>query len=197
LPLIESYTIFSLAILEDSTLAILIQHAVVIRKPLPNVSTELMVVRRKMKSRSTSSKRNNRRGGAVAEAAITLPLFLLIVAASIELSTAIYLKESLTIAAFEGSRVAITRKANDDAVRNRVRDILNGRGISLGSQSLIENVTISPAADVADIMDPITITVSAPVAQNTVVPFRWLQFVTPEKLSATVVMRKEYKLETE
>ena len=44
------------------------------------------------------SKRSRRKGTAVVEAALTLPLVLLLISATVELSTAIYLKESLTIA---------------------------------------------------------------------------------------------------
>ncbi len=140
---------------------------------------------------------NRRNGGAAAEAAITLPLFIVIIAATIELSTAIYLKESLTIAAYEGSRLAVTRKADNDDVVARIEDILEGRGINFNGEQISNNVTITPAADEADILEPITITITAPVSGNCIAPFRWMQFVTPAKLSATVVMRKEYRLETE
>jgi Flp pilus assembly protein TadG len=142
-------------------------------------------------------RRSRRRGGAVVEAALTLPLVLLLVSASVELSTAIYLKESLTIAAYEGARIAITRKADNEDVVDRIEQVFTERGISTGGVSISSLVSISPAADTADILDPITITVSAPTERNCVVPLGWLQIIAPEELSASVVMRKEFTLETD
>ncbi len=142
-----------------------------------------------------NQKRSRRRGGAAVEAALTLPLILLLITATIELSTAIYLKESLTVAAYEGARVAVTRKATDASVIARIQQVYTERGISTGGVQVAQKVEISPAANAAQKLEPITITVSAPTAGNCVVPFRWLQFVTPEEMSATVVMRKEYTLE--
>lgn len=139
---------------------------------------------------------SSREGGAAVEAALTLPLFLLIVAATIELSTAIYLKESLTIAAYEGSRIAVSRKATNEDVIERISTVLTERGIYLAGADVEDKVSISPAADKAEKLEPITITVWAPTAVNCVVPFSWMQFVTPAELSATVVMRKEYTLES-
>lgn len=153
-------------------------------------------MKRVRRFRSKRGDGNHRIGGAVAEAALTLPLFIVIIAATIELSTAIYLKESLTIAAYEGARLAVTRKADNEDVENRVADILEGRGIRFDKVKISDTVTITPAAEDADVLEPITITVSAPVSGNCIAPFGWLQLVTPTNLSATVVMRKEYRLET-
>ena len=142
------------------------------------------------------SRRTRRTGGAAVEAALTLPLILLLITATIELSTAIYLKESLTIAAYEGARIAVTRKADNQDVIDRIEEVFDSRGISTAGVEVHEKITIQPAADEAEKLEPIVITVRAPTAGNCVVPFRWLQFVTPEELSATVVMRKEYTIET-
>lgn len=90
----------------------------------------------------------------------------------------------------------MTRKADNEDVVKRVTDILSGRGINYNGEQIADNVTVSPAADAADILEPITITVTAPVTGNCIAPFRWMQFVTPPKLSATVVMRKEFRLES-
>ncbi len=140
-------------------------------------------------------KQSTRTGGAAVEAALTFPLVLLLVGATIELSTAIYLKESLTIAAFEGARIAVTRKADDEDVIERIEQVYTERGISTAGAPVRQKIRITPAANAANMLEPITITVSAPTAGNTVVPFRWMQFVTPAELSATIVMRKEYTLE--
>ncbi|MGI9517020.1 MAG: TadE/TadG family type IV pilus assembly protein [Pirellulaceae bacterium] len=140
---------------------------------------------------------SKRDGGAATEAAICLPIILLIISATVELSTAIYLKESLTIAAYEGARIAISRDADDERVRDRIAEVLAERSIDIGDVAILDRVSVSPASDVATMLQPIEIEVSAPTAGNVVLPFRFLQFVTPEEMSATVVMRKEFTLELE
>jgi hypothetical protein len=140
----------------------------------------------------TRRRHPERTGGAVVEAALVLPLILLLIGATLELSTSIYLKESLTIAAYEGARLAVTRTADDDRVIERIEEVYAERGISTEGVEIADMVTITPACDTADVLEPVSITVRAPTAGNTVVPFRWMQFITPEELTATVVMRKEY-----
>ncbi len=138
-----------------------------------------------------------RQGGAATEAAIFLPLILLIISATVELSSAIYLKETLTIAAFEGARVAVTRDSDDARVRSRVDQVLAERSINLDEATLVQTVSISPASDEAELMEPIEVRVTAPTSGNITLPFRFLQFMTPGEMSATVVMRKEFTLEAE
>ena len=76
-------------------------------------------------------KNKNRKGGAVVEAALCLPLILLIISATVELSTTIYLKESLTVACYEGARMAVTRNATDERVRDRIAEVLAERHIDM------------------------------------------------------------------
>lgn len=130
------------------------------------------------------------------EAALCLPLILIIVSATMELTTTIYLKESLTIAAFEGCRVAVARNGNDEAVRARVDEFLEERGIELGAFTIESAVEIIPSSETAVMMEPIEIRVKAPTVGNTVSPFGFMRFITPPEMSATVVMRKEFTLET-
>lgn len=143
-----------------------------------------------------SRSRNRRKGGAAVEAALTLPLILLLITATLELSTAIYLKESLTIAAYEGARVAVSRKGDNTRVIERVEEVFVQRGISTSGLPVGELVTITPAADEAATMEPITISVRAPTLGNVVVPFRFLQFFTGDEVTASFVMRKEYRIES-
>ena len=145
--------------------------------------------------RTISKRKSHRLGGAAAEAAICLPLILVILSATIELSTAVFLKESLTVAAYEGARVAIQRQADNDAVVARVEEVLLERSISLGGNQVVDVVDVSPDADEADIMEAITVSVTAPVAGNVVTPFSFVSFIGFEELTAEVVMRKEFTLE--
>ena len=145
-----------------------------------------------------SNNRPDRAGTATVEAAFCLPFIFLLVGATIQLSTTIYLKESLTIAAYEGARFAVTRRATDEAVLARMQQILTDRGVTFGDATLASQVTISPAASDATLLQPITVSVSAPTAGNTVAPFRGLtNLVLPEVITADVVMRKEFTFEVE
>ncbi len=139
--------------------------------------------------------RSDRQGGAVTEAAICLPLILIIISATIELSTAIFLKETLTIAAYEGARVAIQRQSDNDDVIARIEEILIERNISLGGAQVSQTVTVTPDADDADVLDPITVSITAPVAGNVITPFSFVSFIGFNSLTVDVVMRKEFTID--
>ena len=140
----------------------------------------------------------NRDGTATVEAAFCLPFLFLLVGATVQLNTTIYLKESLTIAAYEGARYAVTRNATDATVMDRIEQILTDRGVTFGGATIEEQVTISPAAQDAELLEAITVTVTAPTAGNTIAPFRaFTDLVLPEYVSADVVMLKEFTLEVE
>jgi len=138
----------------------------------------------------------NRRGVATIEAAIILPVMFLVISATVEISTAIYLKESLKVAAYEGARNAINRDATDVSVRNRVENALKSRNIKLGGKSITTACSISPAANAAEKLEPIKVTVTAPTADNVFVPFSWLKLANYNEVSADVTMLKEFTLET-
>ncbi len=138
------------------------------------------------------SQYRNRKGGAVVEAALCLPLILMIVSGTIELTTMIYLKESLTIAAFEGARVAVTSTGNDAAVRERIRQVLEERHIDMTGYPLESAVVVTPAAEAAEMMEPIRIDVTGPTRVNTVSPFGFMRYISPPDMSTYVVMRKEF-----
>ena len=70
---------------------------------LTGAVTFMSLVTRTRRSRSESH-----RGTALAEIAVCLPIIVLLAFASIEACTMIYLKQSLTIAAYEGGRTAVT-----------------------------------------------------------------------------------------
>lgn len=139
----------------------------------------------------------NRRGVASIEAAFILPLMVLIISATVEISTAIYLKESLKVAAYEGARNAINRDADNESVRNRVENALESRNIDLGGMTITQACTISPDASTADRLQPITVTVTAPTANNLIVPFSWFQLANFNQISADVTMLKEFTLISE
>lgn len=140
---------------------------------------------------------SNRIGAATLEAAFIMPVLFVIISGTIEISSAIYLKESLKVAAYEGARNAINRDASDATVRNRVEAALNSRNIKLGDQTISTICTISPQTDTAEILEPITVTVTVDVKDNLIVPFSWLKFANYTEISADVTMLKEFTIDTE
>jgi len=130
-----------------------------------------------------NTRRSGRRGVAAAELAVCLPVVVLIVLATIESCSALFLKQSLTVAAYEGVRTAIEKGASSTTVQTNCNAILKDRKIQ-GSQ-----VTVRPA-NIASLKagDYINVTVSAPCNANSLVP---TTFFRGKSLSATATMMIE------
>jgi hypothetical protein len=124
-----------------------------------------------------------RRAAAAAELAICLPLLFMLVLASIEACTMIFLDHSLTIASYEGVRIAINYDATNDSVMDRCDEIIAERSVDDATVSI--NV-----ADVANVPrgQPIAVTVSAPCDANAIIP-PW--FYGGATLTSTTTMVKE------
>ena len=86
---------------------------------------------------------NSRRGLAAAEAAVCFPIIVLFALASIEACSMINLKQSVTIAAYEGARTANALGATSADVHSICQQIFSDRGINDAS------VTTTPA-EIAD-----------------------------------------------
>jgi Flp pilus assembly protein TadG len=112
-----------------------------------------------------TNRSSKRRGVAAAELAVCLPVVVLIVLATIESCSALFLKQSLTVAAYEGVRTAIEKGTTTANVQTRCDQILTDRRIQGAT------VTVNPTNKVA--MKPgdfIDVTVSAPCTPNSPVP---------------------------
>jgi hypothetical protein len=107
----------------------------------------------------------------------------MLVLASLEACWMIFLNHSLSIASYEGVRVAINYDSTTADVENRCESLVEARDVS-GWQLDIEpdNVALVPRGE------RITVTVSAPCDENTLIP-PW--FFGGKTLSATTVMVKE------
>lgn len=88
----------------------------------------------------------NERGAALLEAAITIPLILLISVAIFEFGRAFQTWQVLTNAAREGARIAVINGTTDEQIETRVRDYLDGGGLSLARS---ESVGVQVQRDVA------------------------------------------------
>jgi Flp pilus assembly protein TadG len=92
---------------------------------------------------STPTSRNRERGAALLEAAITVPLILLISVGIFEFGRAFQTWQVLTNASREGARLAVIDGATDDAVRARVNTYLTGGGLtSLAPGNILVSRTV-------------------------------------------------------
>jgi hypothetical protein len=124
-----------------------------------------------------------RRAAAAAELAICLPLIVSLLLASIEACSMIFLDHSLTIASYEGVRVAINYDGTTAGATARCNQIISQREVAGAT------VTINPS-NVSNVPkgDPIVVTVSAPCDSNMIIP-PW--FFGGRTLSASTTMVKE------
>ena len=123
------------------------------------------------------------RGVAAAELAVCLPIVVLLVVATIEACSAIFLKQSLTVAAYEGVRTALVEGATASNVQTACNQVLSDREIEGAT------VKVSPF-DIA-VLKPgeyVDVTVTAPCNENSVVP---ANFYRGRTLSATASMMIE------
>jgi Flp pilus assembly protein TadG len=124
-----------------------------------------------------------RRGAAVAELAICLPLLVLLIFASIEACSMIFLDHGLSIASYEGVRAAINYDGTNADVTARCNEIINQRSIASATVSTNPgNVTNVERGQ------PITVTVTAPSDANMISP-PW--FFGGMTLTARTTMVKE------
>ena len=124
-----------------------------------------------------------RSGVAAAEMAICLPLIVMLVLASLEACTMIFLHHGLAIASYEGVRIAINYDGTNSEVIDRYETIVDSRNIQ-GS-----TIQLDPA-NCAQVErgNTITVTVSAPCDQNGLIP-PW--FFGGQTLSSRTTMVKE------
>lgn len=136
------------------------------------------------RSRHRTAGQRDRRALAATELAVCLPVIVLIVLAGIEACSAIFLKHSLTVAAYEGARVALEQNATTASVKAKCTEILDDRHVKDSA------VTVKPAS--VENLNPgeyVDITITAPCTTNSVVP---VTFYRGRSMSATASMMIEY-----
>ncbi|MFT7643303.1 MAG: hypothetical protein ACI9G1_005068 [Pirellulaceae bacterium] len=138
-----------------------------------------------MRTPHTNRRRRNQRtrlGAAVVELAICLPIVMLIVASTLEISSLIFVYQSLQAAAHECSRVAAKREGTIELVQSRLDEILSQRGVSDGVVTVFPDDLDRPRGT------RYTITVTAPFTANSFIPPRLLG---EKNLEAMCVVVKE------
>lgn len=136
-------------------------------------------------SLKSRNRRSQRAGVAAAEFAVCLPVIVLIVLATIEACTMVFLKQSLSIAAYEGARTALAQNASSADVVNAAEQILTERNVNGGTVSLSPSNlgAIAPG-------QYLTVSVVAPAAGNSVIPIR---FYRGRTLTGSATMMKEFQ----
>lgn len=127
---------------------------------------------------------NGRSGVAAAELAVCLPVIILLVLAMIECCTMIFLKQSLTVASYEGIRTALQQNASAADVQAACNGILTDRRVQGGVVTIRPNdfQTLAPGQF-------IEVIVSAPSDPNSVIP---ASFFNGRTLSGSAEMMKEF-----
>jgi Flp pilus assembly protein TadG len=138
-----------------------------------------------------SLKRNHKRreqrtrlGVAATELAVCLPVIVLLVVATVEACSMVFVKQSLTVTAYEGVRTALVKGSTATDVENTCNQILLDRRID-GATVTITPRNI-PSLSPGDYVD---VTITAPCDQNTIVPNG---FYRGRNLSATASMMIEF-----
>jgi Flp pilus assembly protein TadG len=126
---------------------------------------------------------NGRRGVATVELAVCLPVLLILVVGAIEGANFIFLKQSVTVAAYESANLAAQAGGTSDEARHRAEQILAARSI--------DNATIEftpTSVEAAERGQVVAVTVSAPSSANSI-GFR--SFFNNRTVAATVNMLKD------
>ncbi len=133
--------------------------------------------------KSIRQKAAQRKGAALVEFAVCIPVIMILILGSIEATSAIFLKQSLTTAAYEGIRESIRRGATTTDATNKATNILNQRRVR------DFDITFNPPdVESLDRGTIITIEINAPIGNNS--PF--IGKVIPDReLTVRTVMVKE------
>lgn len=123
-----------------------------------------------------------RNGVAVVEVAVTLPVLVMLVLASIEAANAVFLKQSLTIAAYESARTLSSNGGTEAKALARFNEVLSARGITTATYNVTPSIT--PQTDPGT---QFTITTTAPASATSLTP-QW--HFAGTTLQATVTMTK-------
>ncbi|WP_235935202.1 TadE/TadG family type IV pilus assembly protein [Candidatus Laterigemmans baculatus] len=115
------------------------------------------------------------------ETAIALPLLLVLVFGAVELADGIFLKQALTVAAYEGAREVTRQKGTAAAGQRRIDEVLAARGITEYGYS-VEPV----ATEETPRSTRLTVRLTAPVDSVSWSPLRLFTGKTIEKTVSMV-----------
>ncbi len=136
--------------------------------------------------------RADRKGAAVVEAAMCIPVVIVLMLGTLEVCAGIYLSESLTVCAAEACRSGVRRRATYDDVYERAIEALADRNVTLPTDNNGDptGIVIEPE-DFSTLraLDPITVTITAPTAGNSLYIF---DTMVNRNFTASVSMVREF-----
>lgn len=122
----------------------------------------------------------SRCGTATVEMAVTLPLLITLVFGSMEMANAVFLRQSLNMAAYEAAKVITRPGTNEALARTRCQEVLTIRKVDTYTLTFTPTVTTATPRGTQ-----VTITLSAPATNLSYGP---LQFMSGKSMTSTVVM---------
>lgn len=123
---------------------------------------------------------HQRLGTAAMETAVALPLLVMVVFGSIEMANAVFLRQSVNMAAYEAAKVITRPGSNETLARTRCAEILSVRKVTTHTLTFNPTVTTSTARGTQ-----VTVTLVAPASNLSYGP---VQFMSGKTISCTVVM---------
>lgn len=134
-------------------------------------------------TRRSTVARRFRRGAATVELAVCLPVLLTLVFGAIEGSNFIFLKQAITVAAYETAQVISDPGGTEAGARARADQMLAARSVD---SATVEFTPVTP--DLAKRGELVTVTVSAPASANSI-GLSW--FFSQQNVQTSVNMVKE------
>ena len=146
--------------------------------PVKKINTPLQS---EVSHRRVSKPPGRRRSGtAVLEMAVSLPLLITLVFGSMEMANAVFLRQSMNMAAYEAAKVITRPGTNEALARTRCQQIMTVRKVSTYTLTFSPTVTTATPRGTQ-----VTVTLSAPASNLSYGP---MHFMTGKTLSTTVVM---------
>lgn len=139
-----------------------------------------------LSTRKSRKAEKKRRGTAMVEFVFCIPVLVFLTLGVLDLCVLIYLKETLTLAAYEGARIGARQGGTDAAVNARVTEFLDERNVTHANTPATFGQT---TFDNATTLEHVETTVTVPIQGNLIVSDLWWKTTN---ISATVTFRKEY-----
>jgi len=137
-------------------------------------------------TKSSSSARSKfdglraRCGTAALEMAVSLPLLITLVFGSMEMANAVFLRQSINMAAYEAAKVITRPGSNEALARTRCQEVLTVRKVGTYTLTFSPTVTATTAKGTQ-----IRVTLSAPATNLSYGP---VQFMTGKTITSNVFM---------
>ena len=122
----------------------------------------------------------SRCGTAATELAIAMPLLITLVFGSIEIANAVFLRQSLNMAAYEAAKVITRPGSNETLARSRCSDVLAVRKVTAYTLSFSPTVTTATPRGTQ-----VTVTLTADSSNLSYGP---VQFMSGKTMTSRVVM---------